>query len=520
MKPVFYWLFPIILFTSSINIYAQITFSKIDTIEKTVYQKPELYDSLSGFTYSSNLSDYKKYIGLKLYLPHQNNPEIVTRKSDLPRIHRLHEPFLFSYNPKLIFIESYTNKHLRLFQSTYGDRDMNERRKFVDTVDYSHVYTHVYKPYHYGSTNCYAYKGDCRGNVYRAGSGGKLEAYISNDMSEISDKYYTIIDVLYSTKLEEFLNKMDSIINITVDEVDRVLNRHYRIISNVRSSYISDVSPSNKWSLFEKKYFVHYKDFFKKRNWNFREDVLFVLRSDLNGDTIYCTDINKFVLVPFFVKMKEIYEGNYFIYDNPNALEYEDMRFVENIEDRYGGFYKSYKKITIKPKSKWFCKDVSLIKPNFFDDNLGKFKNKYLMSFVFSNNSDQIIFFYSHPSYDNLKFFILEEDYIEREKEKRMHAAQIKTIRDREERIRIENEKRIIKERKKQAVEKFGLEIGELVAKNLVSINMSKEMCKFSWGDPYWKSKTTTEYNVYESWFYGFGKSLHFINGYLKRVEE
>ena len=92
--------------------------------------------------------------------------------------------------------------------------------------------------------------------------------------------------------------------------------------------------------------------------------------------------------------------------------------------------------------------------------------------------------------------------------------------RKQEELLKKENERKIIESRRKECISKFGDQNGELIAQGKVKIGMTTEMCKYAWGKPIWTSKTTTSNRVSEDWYYGFISSLHFENGFLKRIEE
>jgi hypothetical protein len=61
---------------------------------------------------------------------------------------------------------------------------------------------------------------------------------------------------------------------------------------------------------------------------------------------------------------------------------------------------------------------------------------------------------------------------------------------------------------------------GELIANGQIKIGMTIEMCKASWGTPFYSNKTTDQYGVFEHYYYGFARSLHFENGVLKRIQE
>ena len=56
-----------------------------------------------------------------------------------------------------------------------------------------------------------------------------------------------------------------------------------------------------------------------------KPNIIFTLRDDNNNDTIYCFNPWKFILVPYFVKQKQIHEGKTFLAFNKNDNESFDV---------------------------------------------------------------------------------------------------------------------------------------------------------------------------------------------------
>lgn len=79
------------------------------------------------------------------------------------------------------------------------------------------------------------------------------------------------------------------------------------------------------------------------------------------------------------------------------------------------------------------------------------------------------------------------------------------------------------KEKKRHELDikkKYGSYYGKLILQNKVSIGMSKEMVKESWGIPEDINRTITENCTYEQWDYGNGNYLYFENGKLTAIQD
>ena len=123
--------------------------------------------------------------------------------------------------------------------------------------------------------------------------------------------------------------------------------------------------------------------------------------------------------------------------------------------------------------------------------------------------------------------FVLEKDFIKQEEEKKLKSEELLAKQKQEELEGKANEKALEAKRKDlqekykvECIAKFGQYNGELIASGKVKIGMTIEMCKASWGKPFWANKTTDEYGIFENYYYGFARSLHFTSGVLKRIEE
>ena len=291
------------------------------------------------------------------------------------------------------------------------------------------------------------------------------------DSSTVCNNYFTILKLIYDQNLKSLLLKMDS------------------TSSNLFQDFGYERKDLGAASLV---------------------DFLYLIRNDSTGDSLYCSDMGNFILVPYFIKQKQLFEEKNLIYDdyknyfdsgNSDREEY-DLRYnVENI-DHNEEIITTGKKVIIKPGSKWYCKEVTLLKP------------LYKINYILGNEKGEQV------ALTNLNGFILKKDYIKRQSDKKLQQQQLIAQRKKEELLKKEAEKKAYDKRKIECLRLFGQEYGELIAKSKVQIGMSSEMCKYSWGNPIWTNKTTAENITCIIWYYSLGQSLSFINDKLKMIEE
>ncbi len=432
-----------ILFIISVQFcYSQITITEIKKSEEKIALKPEPYDSLIKWEYKERLGDYKQYIGLQVYLPPISNKPIGDWTSS-------QNNFLFSLKSAIIK----TNvKSIHRYYST---------NKWVEHV-YDSLITFVYEPFHY-------YYG---GN----GAGGRMVG-VCSDSAKVSNTYFTILNVIYAEKLDSIFRYMRN----TLYEFEE--QKRYNIFVPRFRDEISGDKPS----------------------------FIFLLKNNSTNDSLYCFFRSDFILVPYFIKQKNLYLNKKLIYDDEktdgviyknSTFEKYDTRYVVKYEDDYGNKKSTYKKVLIEPGSKWYCSDVTLLKPS------------YEIHYIIKNDKDEQV------ALTRLRGFIEEKEYLKREANKKLQHQQLLAKQKQEKLEREENERKEIEKRKAECISLFGQQNGELIAQGKVRINMTKDMCKYAWGVPLWTSKIMTEYGTYEDWYYWLGYSLHFENGLLKRIEE
>ncbi len=467
------------LLSNPFNLYSQISITEIEQIEEKIVTKPKPLDSLKNWEYKEKLSDNKQYIGHQIYLPpFEDSKEIINNSyTDI-------KPFMYSTLPNIIIIDT-TEKNLMIKKSWHQSSYYTSGWK---SIYYDKIYTIVYKPNYY--------KGMISDRSYE-----DLEIGISNKSSEVSNRYYRIIDVIYGDKCQNTLRMLDSILGQKRDEISTISDEyHYSLKKDFNSQL---------WEKNQNKIFVHYCKELQHNNFN--HNILFLVKDEKNGDTIICRDTRRFVLVPHFVKLKNTYENKTFLYGpekdgSGSYLRYNkiesDPRINIKSEDKYGNEIYKNKEVIVEPGSKWMCISVTLLKPS------------YDITYILKNDKDEQI------ALKNLNGFIEESMYIKIESDKKLKQEQIMARVKLEKLQREENEKMEIEKHKVECINLFGQQNGTLIAQGNVKINMTIDMCRYAWGNPLWSNKTTTEYRTVEDWYYGLGYSLHFENGLLKRIEE
>ena len=235
---------------------------------------------------------------------------------------------------------------------------------------------------------------------------------------------------------------------------------------------------------------------------NFREgeecNIMFLLRNDITKDSLYCRDLSKFILVPYFVKQKQLYKNKTLVYIGGDI--YHNITFWKDI--------KTDKEVKIYLNSKWFCTDVTLLEPS------------YKIFYILKNDLGETIAIpssgcsYSHTFQNFNEDFITKEEYDKKELDKKIKKEELIANKKKEE---FKNNE--IKEKHKaKCINKFGEYYGSLIAQGEVKIGMTEEMCKDSWGLPIDTIKTTTSNEITEYWYYGWKYCLLFKNNILIEI--
>jgi|SRR5690554_2826740 len=455
-----------ILLINSVQLcYSQITIGKIEKKKDTVILRPEPYDSLKNLVRQERAIDYKQYIGLQLYLPPFSNPKI-GYESDKTK------PFLYSMKPTVLHIDT-TQESLKVEKRWYVFGYGNE---IDESIKYDKIYTYAYKPFHHNTSTTHS---------------KEIKIAISNH-DNVSDKYYTVLDVLYDKEeLSLWETMRDS------------LDNKEKSVSQSLKQYKDDFtknSESNLWKENPEKLIVDKEGFlYNDRDWH-GQNIVFMLRNDETNDTIYTNNPWKFILVPYFVKQKQINEGKTFVAFNNNETESYDIS--------------SESVINIPTLSKWTC-SVDLLKTNNKGDEIDEYNIYYILR---NNKGETILTEQLIRKYG--MHFVEENKYLRQKAEKELKKEQLIAKKKKEQLLKEENERNEKVKHQEECVSKFGKTNGELIAQGKVKVGMTKEMCKVAWGTPYWTDKITTEHTVREDWYYGYGLSLHFENDKLKIINE
>ena len=134
------------LILNSFCVFSQITISKFEKEEEKIVEKSVPYDSLSIWKSLPKLSDYKKFIGQKVYLPLKKNKyqNIVPQTYDPYLAITDFHPFLFKRNSETIVLDSTNTK--KGLSKTFAFRPSNISREYHQTLTIDSVKTNIYKP--------------------------------------------------------------------------------------------------------------------------------------------------------------------------------------------------------------------------------------------------------------------------------------------------------------------------------------------------------------------------------------
>lgn len=318
----------------------------------------------------------------------------------------------------------------------------------------------------------------------------KPEVYDSSKNSKYDYKSRTLIE----TPIIFFTNSLT-----VYDNYYTLLNVYSKL--QAKEIWESMKKESSAWNnSYDNKYFegIYYS------GW---PDFIFEFKSDSNDDTVFTISYqNSFILVPYFLKQKELYESKNLICFNGKYSTFQDI--------------KKETPVSLGHETKWFCKEVTLLKQkdvNAKTDNKESISD-YRLFYVLTNEKGETV------TLNNLKgtnyYFIYESEYLKsKEKEKIEQQKQLAYQKEKEKQ-RIEKEKLEREKFKEFCIQKFGEINGNLIFQGKVKIGMTKEMCETAWGKSLRSSKTTTEHGTIEILYYGYGYSLYFENDILKIINE
>ncbi len=261
-------------------------------------------------------------------------------------------------------------------------------------------------------------------------------------------------------------------------------NRNYTIIDILKGDFKEQLKQKNNSNLCG----YRYKDLTSSLWKEMIIHVVFVLKDNDKKDSLnnaplywivceskvapYSTSyFNSFISVPYFEKQKQLYQK-------------QDV-------------------IKLNDKSKWLCKEVTLLK----NKNNGGQDSTYDIFCLLKNDKGQQI--QLMPPSDKLGLsFITEKEYIRLDHANKNQKEQlIKEINDAREK------------HKSECISKFGKHSGELIAQNKIELGMTSEMCRFAWGTPWDTFNSKTSAGAKEIWFYNCKYNLHFEKAILVKIE-
>ena len=247
--------------------------------------------------------------------------------------------------------------------------------------------------------------------------------------------------------------------------------------------------------------------------------VLFQMKDVKTGDTLYCSRLHVFILVPYFLKQKSLFEKKSLISDMEN---HQKTDLITN------------KQVSIEKNSKWLCSEVTLLKrnqgyPNHeagFGDGAGStqyyhdddnYADEYSIFYILKNSNNETI---ALESLKKIGYqlggnnFIFEQDYLKNKND-------LITASNRAEKSK--NDER--QKQKAGYIKKYGQNYGAAIAEGNVKIGMTMEMCQAAWGILYESTKITNEQGTLETWRFMNMRSvpigtLRFVNGILKEIVE
>ena len=374
--------------------------------------------------------------------------------------------------------------------------------KMDKPIDYSGTLCDSALTFHYKPTFSYGYGDNHKAFDYRG-----LKFYTKNE--NIENKYYTIVGIIHHDSLINLRNRMNGVIDGHIDKQKKI--------------YLDQVPD------------------------NFLYSDVFVLKEEQTGEKLYYSGhLIEFILVPYFVKQKEMFDGKTFVavsYGDYDRTKINDSFTVKDLITNQD--------VIVNKLSNWKC-EVTLM--DYFKignkaDGINyyqKTKKDYEITYVFRNEKNTIALVDLNSTLEsNLRVtpyssitdigyisqegsrkgesfvfsFILKDVYTKQEKDKQIKKAEL-LAKQNIEKQKILNKNRIEKENfKSYCINKFGRENGEIIAQQIVKIGMTVEMCEVAWGKPFDKSSTITSDQKVEIWSYGWKRSLYFVNGVLNRIE-
>lgn len=233
------------------------------------------------------------------------------------------------------------------------------------------------------------------------------------------------------------------------------------------------------------------------------------LRNEENQDILYWiidranTIGDHFFLVPFFEKQREVYLNQNVVVKNPEHSPIVNYKFVD---------VNTGEAVRIREGEFWTCSDISFLATE---------DAYYMRCFYFLKNGDREIKIELGQrrgrEFDWIQeYFVLEAEFRQQQLAKQQREEEVR--RAAEEQKRKAEQERLA--RKREYIEKWGQEKGQMISDGKVLLGMNKEMCVAAWGNPINVNRTMISGLTNEQWIYGWGTYLYFDNGVLTAIQD
>jgi len=530
--------------------FAQITVSEIPKfIEEVEVKKPLQIDSLSDWKDDNEESndesfDYNIYKGVQIYFPNNTIDclSFYTETSTTPSINEMEV-----FTNALTLEEQLGTNLISNGNSGSGNsgflldtvyKNINSELKNIllsKTSNIDHLYnrqiTVVNPQFHkyYNETSVYA------------------DYYIETKQNGYSNKYFNILDVFTTTDEIDSISKLlgDISFGDKIFKLQEKETNNEPIYCNYKVLKKSILLPR----------YVKFKDLFEGKE--------FVIRNRMSGsqlpqvDEIYDFE-NKTLTKEVFYdfnnqQLIEAKTNSVWICKELTLFNNFDMRFFKNTLNV--GLYNGLDNLPLEDRKKMIVSYEDYLNGKDFSNHneLKKFKdnsqNKLFAPYLVLQNKlhpEQLIaiefnkdvhykkfidFEYDESNKiiypeDEIPGFILKDRYDSMKLLLKIKRAKgdAETLKENEKkRIQQQKEKEVYRinqlKHREEIIEKYGQEIGTIIANGKVRIGMTKQMCIDSWGNSIISNKTTTEEGTFERIQYGSGV-LYFTNGVLKRIEQ
>lgn len=293
--------------------FSQITITDAN-INLEEYNPPAKPDTNHPILFQEHLPNYKKYLGLKIYLPPKKSIRTV----------------LLNVTPKII--DANVIKPIIFRDYIEVKEGYNYVQKVIDSIEFNKISTYLYNAVHIETE-------------YESEGGYFNPKNVNLTQSRNTfDQYYTIVDVLYGQRYKDTLQKIEN-------NYDRYVHQNSWNFFHTKDDSINDYYIHNDWEFFQTSQRSH--------------EVLFLLQNE-KGELLYCTSISDdFISVPFFTSVLTLLKGKELIYISPFDLINVHTGLYESTEDDNGNKVRTEKMIKIHEKEIWLCEDVTLAKPSY-----------------------------------------------------------------------------------------------------------------------------------------------------------